>query len=77
VNVKSIIDCCRAFDCHVGTPGVFISIRLFSSNQFLCCVAWPLVEPSSDQFAWCMFQSPVYIAICCCGTGICLTLSIV
>jgi hypothetical protein len=76
VNVKSIIDCCPDFDC-VGTPGVLINVRLLSSSQPLCCAAWPLVVPSSDQLSWCKFQSPVYIAICCCGTGICFILSIV
>jgi hypothetical protein len=50
-KVKSMIDCCPDLDCQVGTPGVLISVRLLSSNQFLCCVAWPLVVPSNDQFA--------------------------
>jgi hypothetical protein len=59
VNVRSIIDCWLDFDCQVGMPGVLMSIRLLSSSQFLCCVAWPLVVPSNDQFVWCRFQLPV------------------
>jgi hypothetical protein len=47
------------------------------SSQPLCCAAWPLVVLSNDQLSWCKFQSPMYIAICCCGTVICFILSIV
>jgi hypothetical protein len=61
MKVRSMVDCCPVFDCHVGIFGVLISIRPLLSIHSLWCDAWPLVVPSSDYVAWWRFQSPVYI----------------
>jgi hypothetical protein len=46
MKVRSMMDCCPVFDCHVGIFGVLTSISLLLSIQSLWCVAWPLVELS-------------------------------
>jgi hypothetical protein len=75
MKVRSMMDCCPVFDCHVGVFGVLMSVSLLLSIQSLWCAAQPLVEPSSNQSVWWRFQLAMYIVFCVCGTGISLILS--